>query len=62
MVTLKDKFRGCIAASWVGSAMGAAVEGWSPQRIAETYGVLERLLPYRHYAAHTDWQRLPGTT
>ncbi len=62
MVTLKDKFRGCIAASWVGSAMGAAVEGWSPQRIAETYGVLDRLLPYRHYAAHTDWQRLPGTT
>jgi len=61
-VTLRDKFRGCIAASWVGSAMGAAVEGWSPERIAETYGVLEELLPYRHYAGETDWQRLPGTT
>jgi len=25
MVTLRDKFLGCIGASWVGSAMGAAV-------------------------------------
>jgi len=62
MVTLREKFRGCIAASWIGSAMGAAVEGWSPERIKETYGFLDRLLPYRHYADYTDWERLPGTT
>lgn len=62
MVTLRDKFHGCIAASWVGSAMGAAVEGWMPERIKEEYGWLETLLPYRHYRAYTDWERLPGST
>jgi ADP-ribosylglycohydrolase len=62
MVTLKDKFRGCIAASWVGSAMGAAVEGWTPEQIRETHGFVDKLLPYRHYRAYTDWDRLPGTT
>ena len=62
MVTLRDKFRGCIAGSWVGSAMGAAVEGWSRERIGQTYGFLDKLLSYRHYTAHTDWERPPGTT
>ncbi|HHX44446.1 MAG TPA: hypothetical protein GX714_10735 [Chloroflexi bacterium] len=62
MVTLRDKIRGCIAASWVGSAMGAAVEGWSPQRIDETYGFVQELMTYKHYQAYTDWQRPPGTT
>jgi len=42
--------------------MGAAVEGWSRERIQKTYGFLDKLLPYRHYAAYTDWQRPPGTT
>jgi ADP-ribosylglycohydrolase len=62
MVTLKDKFAGCIAGSWVGSAMGAAVEGWSRERIRETYGFLRELRPYKHYTAYTDWDRPPGTT
>jgi ADP-ribosylglycohydrolase len=62
MVTLRDKFRGCIAATWVGSAMGAAVEGWSRQRIQETHGFLTELRSYRHYTAYTDWTRPPGTT
>ncbi len=62
MPTLRDKFRGCIAASWIGSAMGAAVEGWSRERIKEQYGRLDRLLPYKHYTNETDWERLPGTT
>ena len=62
MTTLRDKFRGCIGASWVGSAMGAAVEGWTPQRIVQTHGHLERLLSYKHYTQITDWQRPPGTT
>jgi len=62
MVTLRDKFEGCIAASWVGSAMGAPVEGWPAQKIRETYGRLEWLLPYKHYTGYTDWLRLPGTT
>jgi len=62
MITLREKFRGCIGATWVGSAMGAAVEGWSPERIKETYGYLDRLLPYKHYTSYTDWERPPGTT
>lgn len=62
MITLRDKIRGCIAGSWVGSAMGAAVEGWQPERIAETYGFLTELKSYKHYTSYTDWQRLPGTT
>ena len=62
MLTLKGKFRGCIAGSWVGSAMGAAVEGWSREKIKETHGVLDKLLSYRHYTHCTDWTRPPGTT
>jgi ADP-ribosylglycohydrolase len=62
VVTLWQKFAGCIAASWIGSAMGAAVEGWSRERIRETYGLLRELRPYKHYTAYTDWDRPPGTT
>ena len=61
MASLRDKFRGCIAGSWIGSAMGAPVEGWPSERIQEAHGRLDRLLPYRHYTATTDWQRPPGT-
>ncbi len=62
MLTLRQKIRGCIAGSWVGSAMGAAVEGWPRERIVRTYGTLQELRPYKHYTAYTDWERLPGTT
>ena len=54
MTTLRDNFLGCIAASWVGSAMGAAVEGWTRERIKETHGYLDRLVPYKHYTGHTQ--------
>ncbi len=60
MVRLKEKFTGCIAASWIGSAMGAAVEGWSREDIEKKYGFLDRLLPYAHYSG--EWKREPGTT
>lgn len=64
MLTLRDKLRGCLAASWVGSAMGAAVEGWSAEKIRETHGRLERLVSYCHYGGRTEtrWERPPGTT
>ena len=62
MDPLRDRFRGCIAGSWAGSAMGAAVEGWSREKIRQTHGVLDRLLPYKHYTVETDWLRPPGTT
>jgi hypothetical protein len=36
------------------------VEGWSYQRITETYGKVDRLLGYEHY--NNGWKRPPGTT
>ncbi len=60
MATLRDKIHGCIAASHIGSAMGAPVEGWDKDRIEKEYGVLDRLLPYEHYK--NGWMRPPGTT
>lgn len=60
MVKLKDKFTGCIASSWIGSAMGAPVECWSRDEIKEKYGFLDHLLPYCHYRG--GWVREPGTT
>ena len=47
MSELKKKFHGCIAASWVGSSMGAAVEGWSREKIKETYGTAYYTNTYR---------------
>jgi len=60
MPSLKEKIFGCIAASHIGSAMGAPVEGWDAERISAEYGTLDRLLPYEHY--HNGWVRPPGTT
>ncbi|MGC9453397.1 MAG: ADP-ribosylglycohydrolase family protein [Phycisphaerae bacterium] len=60
MATLKEKFRGCIAGSWVGSSMGAPVEGWSPEQIEQTHGVLREPVAYEHYS--NGWQRPAGTT
>jgi ADP-ribosylglycohydrolase len=59
-ISLNEKFLGCIAGCHIGSAMGAAVEGWSYKKIEETYGTLDKLLPYEHY--HNGWVREPGTT
>lgn len=59
-VALKDKFLGCIAGVHIGSSMGAVVEGWSYEKIENTYGTADRLLPYEHY--RNGWMREPGTT
>jgi ADP-ribosylglycohydrolase len=42
--------------------MGAVVEGWSRDRIKETYGFFDKLTEYKHYTNVTDWTRMPGTT
>ncbi len=42
MPSMHEKVYGCLAASRVASAMGAAVEGWSPERIRDTYGFVDR--------------------
>ncbi|MHC4787764.1 MAG: ADP-ribosylglycohydrolase family protein, partial [Planctomycetota bacterium] len=60
MSILEEKVLGCLAASQVGSAMGAAVEGWDWRRIQQEHGLLEGFLPYEHYG--NGWQREPGTT
>jgi len=60
MSVLKDKVFGCLAASQIGSAMGAPVEGWDWRRTEREYGRLEKLLPYEHYG--NGWRREPGTT
>ena len=63
MATLYEKVYGCLAASRVGSSMGAAVEGWMPERIKEVHGFVDRLMPYKHYQYRgIDWERMPGTT
>jgi ADP-ribosylglycohydrolase len=60
MGALSDRVYGCLAASQIGSAMGAAVEGWDWRQVVERHGLLDRLLPYEHYG--NGWQRPPGTT
>lgn len=55
-----DRIYAVLAASRIGSAMGAAVECWSAQKIREEQGVLDRFLEYEHY--NTGWKRKPGTT
>lgn len=57
---LQGRVFGCLAASQIGSAMGAAVEGWDWRQVEEKYGFLDRLLSYEHYG--NGWKRLPGTT
>lgn len=57
---LREKFFGCIAGCHIGSSMGAAVEGWTYDRIEKEYGTVEKLLPYQHY--RNGWTREPGTT
>jgi ADP-ribosylglycohydrolase len=63
MPSLYEKVYGCLAASRIASAMGAAVEGWTHYKIKETYGFVDRFYPYKHYLDRgVDWERLPGTT
>ncbi len=59
-ITLREKFFGCICGAHIGSAMGAAVEGWSYKDIEKKYGTLDRLVAYEHY--DNGWLREPGTT
>ncbi|MBL7152677.1 MAG: ADP-ribosylglycohydrolase family protein [Phycisphaerae bacterium] len=58
--SLYDKMFGCLAGSRIASAMGAAVEGWSMDRITEKYGVFDKLVAYHHY--NVDWDHPAGST
>ena len=57
---LFDKIYGCLAGSRIGSAMGAAVEGWDMDRIAKKYGLFDKLVAYHHY--NVDWDHPAGST
>lgn len=59
-ISLREKFFGCIVGDYIGSAMGAAVENWSYERIEAEFGTLFSMLPYEHY--FNGWVREPGTT
>jgi ADP-ribosylglycohydrolase len=58
-VSLKDKFLGCIAGAHIGSAFGAADEGWPPEKVRETYGFMTKLEPY---GKGSGWEKMAGTT
>lgn len=60
MVSLREKFYGCICGAHIGSSMGAVVEGWQYADVEKKYGTLEELLPYEHY--NNGWVRAAGTT
>lgn len=60
MVTLRDKFFGCIAGSHIASSMGAVVEGMTYCEIEKKFGFVESLYPYEHY--WNGWMRDAGTT
>ena len=55
---LYDRIYAAMLGGAIGDAMGGPVEGWHYERIAETYGVVDTLLPYdfppdyhNHFAA-----------
>jgi ADP-ribosylglycohydrolase len=59
---LFDKIHASMLGGAIGDALGAPVEGWHYQRIVETYGVVDTMLPYDRapdYHAHFD--TAPGT-
>jgi ADP-ribosylglycohydrolase len=58
--SMYDKIYGCLAGSRIGSAMGAAVEGWDMDKIAKKYGVFDKLVAYHHYKV--DWDHPAGST
>ncbi len=43
--SLKDRFLGCLLGMGIGDALGMPVEGWSHQRIEDTYGWIDHYVP-----------------
>ncbi len=58
---LFDKIYASLLAGAIGDAMGGPVEGWHYQRIVESYGVVDTLLPYdRPPDYHAHFSTAPG--
>lgn len=49
-VSMKDRFLGCLLGLAIGDAFGMPVEGWSHERISETYGWITGYLPKKDAA------------
>ena len=72
-ISIFDKIHGCIAASWIGSSMGAVTEGLTIEQIEKDFGRIDSLMQYTrkgkifrrpggpYYTYHTD-ERDPGMT
>jgi ADP-ribosylglycohydrolase len=59
---LFGKIFGSLAASAIGDAMGAPVEGWDWPEIEERYGKLDHFLTYdREPDYHSNWEIAPGS-
>jgi ADP-ribosylglycohydrolase len=59
---LFDRIHASMLGAAIGDAMGAPVEGWHYERIAERYGVVDTLLPYdRPPDYHAHFATAPGT-
>lgn len=58
MVTLRDKFRGCLLGAAIGDMVGAAVEAESPGYISKTYRSVDEILATGSVPEFTgpDWQ------
>lgn len=60
--TLFDRIHASMLGAAIGDAMGAPVEGWHYERIAQEYGVVDTLLPYdRPPDYHAHFATAPGT-
>ncbi|SFS68875.1 ADP-ribosylglycohydrolase family protein [Paenibacillus sp. BC26] len=57
IISLQDKFYGCIAGSQVGAALGAPAQGLTWKNSEAEFGVLDQLKPYEN-----GWFREAGTT
>jgi len=59
---LYGRIHAAMVAGAIGDAMGGPVEGWHYERIQETYGVVDRLLPYGFEPDyHNHFRTAPGS-
>lgn len=60
---LYKKVYGCLIGGAIGDALGGPVEGrdWTPQKLRETYGEVDRLMPYeREVGYHSHFHKAAG--
>ena len=61
--TLYKKVYGCLIGGAIGDALGGPVEGreWTPEKLRETYGEIDRLMPYeRPIGYHAHFHKAAG--